>query len=180
MREIEVKAKLNNKEQIISKLKSLGCVFEESKKQNDVVYVERVGNLETFLSNKNFLRIRESNGKYLLTLKSNGENSLSKIEHETLVSSKEETENILKLIGMVPIVTVNKIRSISHYNQFEICIDGVEDLGDFIEVESVTDEGDAEKIQNKMFSFLESLGIKKEDRVFEGYDILILKKNFTL
>ena len=74
-------------------------------------------------------------------------------------------------------MVTNKTRSITHYNKFEICVDNVQDLGDFIEVESITDEGDAGSIQEEMFSFLESLGVKREDRVFDGYDILILKKN---
>jgi adenylate cyclase, class 2 len=174
MREIEVKAKLTNKDDVVNKLKSLGCVFGDVKIQNDVVYVEKMGDLETFLSNKSFLRIRESNDKFLLTYKTNAGISLSKIEHETEVGSKKETENILRLLGFVPAVVVNKTRSITHYNKFEICVDNVEDLGDFIEVEIITDEGDAELIQEEMFSFLKSLGVKKEDRVFEGYDILML------
>jgi adenylate cyclase class 2 len=175
MREIEVKAKLTNKEAVVNKLKSLGCIFGESKTQNDVIYVEKWGDLNTFLSNNVFLRIRESKGKILFTLKTKGENSLSKIEHEVEVSSKEEIENILKLLKFVPAVSVNKTRSITYYNNFEICVDNVEDLGDFIEVERMVDEGEAKLIQDEMFTFLESFGVKSEDRVFEGYDILKLK-----
>lgn len=175
MREIEVKAKLVDGTGVVNKLKSLGCVFGDVKKQKDVVYVEKMGDLETFLSNKHFLRIRECNNKFLFTFKMNAGNSLSKIEHETEVGSKEEIENIIKLLGFIPAVLTNKTRITTLYKQFEICIDSVQDLGDFIEVESITDEGDAGSIQEEMFSFLESLGVKREDRVFEGYDILMLK-----
>ncbi len=180
MREIEVKARIKNKDEILENLKKIGCVFEDVRKQVDVVYVEKVGDLKTFLSNKIFLRIRESNGKFIFTLKSNGENSLTKIEHETEVISKEGIEGILETLNYVPAVTTKKTRYITHYNNFEICVDNVEGLGDFIEVETITNEGDAEPIQDEMFSFLESLGVKKEDRVFDGYDILILKKELTL
>ena len=43
--------------------------------------------------------------------------------------------------------------------------------------EKLADDGDSEKIQEELFKFFESLGIKKEDRAFSGYDILILQKN---
>ncbi|MDB5203998.1 MAG: putative Adenylyl cyclase CyaB [Candidatus Taylorbacteria bacterium] len=177
MREIEVKARLINKDGVVSKLESLGCVFEEPKTQHDMVYVEKVGDINTFSSNKIFLRIRKSNNKIIFTLKTNGENSLSKIEHEIEINSEGEMESILKLLKYLPAVTVNKKRITTHYKEFEICVDNVEDLGDFIEVERIMDEGSAEKIQDEMFEFLESLGVKKEDRVFEGYDILMLRKN---
>ncbi len=176
MREIEVKAKLINKGSVVTKLKSLGCVFEESKIQNDVVYVEKNGGLNTFLSNKIFLRVRKSGLKTYFTLKMNGDNSLSKTEHEVEVSSKEEIENILKLLKFVSVVTVNKTRVVTHYGDFEVCVDSVEDLGDFIEVEKITNDGNADSIQEEMFVFLEPLGVKREDRVFDGYDILMLKK----
>lgn len=177
MREIEVKARLTNREDVTNKLKSLGCVFEDIKKQKDVVYVEKVGDIQTFLSNKFFLRIREGGDKIIFTLKANGGNNLSKIEHEVLVDSESEIKNILEVMGFVPAVTVIKTRDITHYNKFEICVDSVMDLGDFIEVESITDEGNPESIQEEMFSFLESLGVQREDRVFEGYDILMLKQS---
>jgi len=177
MREIEVKAKLTNKEAIINKLQSLGCVFEDLKIQNDVVYVEKIGSFETFLSNKIFLRVRKSNEKIYLTLKMNGESSLSKIEHEVEVSSRVEIDHILKHLKFTPVVKTNKKRLTTHYKGFEICVDFVEDLGDFIEVEKVTNEGDSDSIQEEMFDLLKSLGIKNEDQIFEGYDILALKQN---
>jgi len=52
-----------------------------------------------------------------------------------------------------------------------ICLDEVEGLGSFIEVEKTSAE-DGEAIQEELFNFLESLGVKREDRVFKGYDTL--------
>ncbi len=60
MKEIEIKARLQNKDSIMGKLKALGCVFSDPVTQEDVVYAEKIGSLETFLSSKVFLRIRMS------------------------------------------------------------------------------------------------------------------------
>jgi adenylate cyclase class IV len=52
----------------------------------------------------------------------------------------------------------------------------VENLGSFIEMEKLSEEGDSEKIQEELFIFFESLGIQKPDREIFGYDILMLQK----
>jgi predicted adenylyl cyclase CyaB len=71
---------------------------------------------------------------------------------------------------------VNKTRVITHYDGCEICLDDVENLGSFIEMEKLTKEGDSEKIQEELFTFFESLGIKRQDRMISGYDILMIQK----
>lgn len=177
MREIEVKAKLKDLKFATDALINSGVVLNEKVIQHDTVYVLEPGNVETYLKNKHFLRLRTvNNTKTLFNLKMNGENSLTKIEHETEVSSREETHNMLIALGFKPGVVTNKTRITGHLKDMEICIDEVEGLGSFIEVERITNEGDAEVIQNEMFEFLKSLGVEKEERVFEGYDILLLKR----
>ena len=182
MREIEVKAKLIDKSKVLENLKSIGCVFEDEITQVDTVYVKEVGNLETFLSNSHFLRIRiKNNEKIIFTLKTNKDQKtkggLDKIEHEVIVDSKVEFESILAILGYKPQITTSKTRLETHYRDFEICVDEIKDLGSFIEVERIVDDGDGEAIQQGMFEFLESIGVNKEDRVFEGYDILMMKSH---
>ena len=58
----------------------------------------------------------------------------------------------------------------------EICLDVVEGLGTFIEVEAFAD-GKTEEVQERLFAFLRTLGIKDEDRVTKGYDTLVREKN---
>jgi hypothetical protein len=53
-------------------------------------------------------------------------------------------------------------------------------LGEFIEVEKMTEEVDGEKIQEELFQFLETLGVSRSDRALHGYDVLLnQKKNQT-
>ena len=176
MKEIEVKAKLKNKDQVIKKLTELGCVFEDTITQDDVVYAKNTGSLEIFRANDVFLRIRVKNGsKNIFTLKKRMKNDLDALEYETGIDSKEEMEQALFLMGYQKIVQVIKTRMITHYNGCEICIDEVEGLGSFIEMEKLSEDGDSEKIQDELFAFFMTLGIAEEDRATVGYDILILQ-----
>ncbi|MES2930674.1 MAG: class IV adenylate cyclase [Patescibacteria group bacterium] len=177
MKEIEIKAKLNNKEEIVGKLKNLGCSFEEQITQNDVVYVKNLGSAEEYNKNDVFLRIRiKNNLKSFFTLKKRIKNDLDALEYETEITSPGEMENALLLMGYQKAVYVNKTRIITHHDEYEICIDEVENLGSYIEMEKLVTDGDSEKIQDEMFTFFLSLGIKSEDRIMTGYDILMLQK----
>ncbi len=176
MKEIEIKAKLVNREGIMERLKALDCVFGPMIKQEDIVYVKNVGSLKEFCANDVFLRIRvNDNKKVFFTLKKRDGN-LEATEHEVEISSKGEMEQALFLMGYREAVQVNKTRVKTHFDGCEICIDEVEDLGSFIEMEKLTETGDVKTIQEEMFKFFESIGVKREDRVFLGYDILMLQK----
>lgn len=177
-KEIEVKAKLNNSDEVISKLKKLGCVLSEPLTQHDIIFVDdNYGIFDEFQPDKNLLRIRESNGKFILTLKQPKSNEQDAIEHETEVKDAIEAKEILEHMGLHEAVQVHKIRRKTNYNDWEICLDEVEGLGSFIEVEKITDSSDVEAVQNELFVFLQSLGVKKEDRVTSGYDTLVYRKN---
>ena len=177
MKEIEIKAKLREKEKVMEKLKKLGCVFESPIIQEDTVYAEKTDSLQIFRANRMFLRLRVKNkSKILFTIKKKGVNDLDSIEHEVEVSSREEMEKAILLIGYKEMVRVNKERIITHHNGCEICIDEVENLGLFIEMERLIEDGDSNKIQEEMFKFFESIGIDRQDRITYGYDLLLLEK----
>jgi predicted adenylyl cyclase CyaB len=125
MKEIEIKAKLRDKEAIMKKLESLGCEFEKMMTQNDVVYARNVGSLEHFRTNDAFLRIRtKNNSKILFTVKKPMANDLDALEHEVEVSSAEELEQALLLMGYKEAVRINKTRVITHYNGCEMRLRG--------------------------------------------------------
>lgn len=177
MKEIEVKAKLENRQEVIEKLKNLGCVFDEPVIQKDVVYVKNIGSLETFKANDIFLRIRTTNNsKIFFTVKKRMVNDLDALEYETEISSKEEMESALLLMGYKAAVWINKSRLTTHYQNCEIDIDEVDNLGEFIEIEKLAEDGNSEQIQDGLFNILISLGIKPKNRVAHGYDILILDR----
>ena len=176
MKEIEVKAHLKNREQVIENLCALGCQFTEPITQNDTIFVPLGFELgKSVKSGINVLRIRKTNDQIIFTLKQSQANELACIEKELLIDNDKEMEEIFKLLGFYEAVKVNKVRLKCQYKNYEVCIDKVEDLGDFIEVESITDE-DEEKVQKELFDFLQSIGISSSDREMHGYDTLVHNK----
>ena len=70
-------------------------------------------------------------------------------------------------------MTVYKTRSIAKKGSYEISLDSVKNLGDFIEVEHIVDmDVDSKKAQEDMWDFLSKLGIDQKDEVTRGYDTL--------
>lgn len=177
-KEIEVKARLQDPEIIINKLIGLGCTLSEPVTQHDAIFVDdNYGIFDEFQPDKNLLRIRESGGKYILTLKQPKSNEQDAIEHETPVGDSHEMRKILEYMGLHEAVQVHKTRQKSSYNDWEICLDDVEGIGSFIEVEKVAEDPDVEVVQKELFDFLKSLGVKDEDRVTHGYDTMVFRKN---
>lgn len=174
--EIEVKAKVKSLETTQNKLGELGCILSKPIIQHDYIFNKKGLNIEKGYGETPILRIREQGDKILFTLKKHRSNELDCIEKELEIGNKEIMEDIFELLGYEKTVEVHKKRIKTNYKDYEICLDSINDLGYFIEVEKISDE-DGEKIQNELFNFLETIGIKKEDRVLKGYDTLLWEKN---
>lgn len=177
MKEIEVKAYLKDLEETIKKLSSLGCILSEPVRQVDTVYTKIVGNVGEYLKNDHFLRIREkSDGKIIFTVKKPlSKTSLTKSEQEVEVKSAKELEEALFMMGYNRANKVIKLRRTTHFKEFEICIDEVEQLGSFIEIEKISEE-DVDIVRKELNEFLLSLDISPEDEVSKGYDIMAIEK----
>ena len=174
--EIEVKAKVRNLDDLVSKLKEIGCVLNEPVVQDDCIYNKKGVDIRKGYDGSPILRIRKQGEKIIFTLKKNRSNELDCIEKEIEVSDKDILKDILELLDYENTIEVHKKRQRGKYGDYEICLDEVEGLGFFIEVEKMSDE-DGEKVQNELFDFLKKLGIEDEDRVFYGYDTLVWLKN---
>jgi adenylate cyclase class 2 len=174
-KEIEVKARVTDSKKLFDQIKSLNITLSPEIIQNDETFVDQnFGDYDRVQSGKNILRIRKNNGKYIFTLKQPQKNELDCIEKETEIADPEEFRDALIIMGFKPAVKINKVRRKAKYLDYEICIDEVENLGTFIEVEKITDDSDdSDKVQEELFHFLESLGIDKKDQEFHGYDTLI-------
>lgn len=174
MFEIEVKAKISDTKTIIEKLESLGCKLSDPVRQEDEIF-NIPGATPSNLGGGAVMRIRSSSGRYLLTAKKDRSGELDCFEQEVEVSDSVGARKMLELLGFVHTISVNKNRRKGKIGDLEICLDEVEGLGSFIEVEKMSDE-DGEKVQAELMDFLVSLGVKSEDRVFEGYDTMLYKK----
>lgn len=175
MKEIEVKAYLKDKDAVLNSLKDLGVVLGDIINQDGTEYAKKGNTLEEYLSNNYFVRVRTENGIHKLTVKDPSRNfALSKIEYETKIENREAVENMLKLMGYLPVLRINKKRQIAKYKDYEICIDEVDELGHFIEIEKMSDK-DESLVLNELRELLFSIGVDPKDEVSEGYDILMFK-----
>jgi len=175
MKEVEVKAKVSDFGPIERKLVDLGCEISEIMTDKDKVFVNtdddfaelKVGN------STNFVRIRDRDGLITLTLKRPLTGELDCIEKEIEISDARVMEEMLELFGYHKAVEFSKKRRKSKYKSYEICLDEFEEMGNFIEVEEMTEKEDSGAVQKELFEFLKSLGIDEKDRVANGYDTLI-------
>ncbi len=177
-KEIEVKVKVSNIQDIKSRLENIGCIFSEPIKQNDTTFTNfDDADYVKFTCDNNFLRIRETKDNIYFTLKRPQSNELDCVEKEVIINSSEEMRDIIYLLGYHEVVKINKIRTKTNFQDMEICLDEVEGLGSFIEAEKIVDD-DADIVQQEIFNFLKTLGVDEKDRVMNGYDTLLyMKKN---
>lgn len=175
LREIEVKARVKNFNNLTKNLKKLGCKFSKPINQYDYLFIKNGERFEDVKAGKHVFRIRVEDNRSLLTLKIRGEVELSAIEKELEISDIKQMREIFEAIGYHEIMRVIKVRIKCHYKKYEICLDRLKGLGNFIEVEKISSQ-DSGKVQEELFKFLETLGIKRKDREKRGYDTLTYYK----
>src|SRR3989344_8336699 len=139
MREIEIKLRVQNLEELEKKLTDSGLVISKEITQDDIVYAPK-DVLEPFSNVKvgdTFMRIRKQNGVNTLTLKQQRGVGLDKTEHETKIDNSEEMHQVLLLMGWKPVARVIKKRRKGSMGEYEVCLDEVEELGNFVELEKM-------------------------------------------
>ncbi len=162
-----------------ARLKALGCVFSEPiTQQDDTVYLHKSLTLDDITKGTVSIRIRRQDNKNILTLKKQLENGLDKLEREIVFDKPEQAADMLMILDMREVSHLKKIRHKCRFRDMEICLDDIQGLGTFIEVEKIVDESvDSVSTQTELFAFLKTLGIAEEDRVLKGYDILLYESN---
>jgi predicted adenylyl cyclase CyaB len=92
----------------------------------------------------------------------------------------EDMKTILKYLGYEELIKVQKERKKWLIrNEYEISIDSVKDLGNFMEIEykgNNKNDNDIEYIKKEMYNFLKFLGIEKYDIDIKGYPYLLLDR----
>ncbi len=115
------------------------------------------------------LRIRSMDGTSYMTYKGKKLDRLSKTreEFETAVEG-EQARSILEALGFVRSGVVRKRREVLKLEDITICLDRVEGLGEFLEVETVADSN-IDGHRDALFVLLEKIGIKKEASIRTSY-----------
>ena len=101
---------------------------------------------------------------------------MDSIERETEVGDQDVMIASVKELGFVPFSDLSKTRRTGKLNDVEVCIDSVEGLGNFMELERLADENtDPAAITDDLWRIMAELGISRQDEVTDGYDILMKK-----
>ena len=172
MREIEVKARVSNIKLLIDTASKMGIYFGKPNIQEDTIFEPGITKEDP---NWNIFRIRKQDDKILLNMKYKAsQSSQDNHELETLIDNPKTVRQMLNRLGYPSCLNIRKNRRTAKYNNLEICLDEVDNLGNFIEVEKMCkDDANAEDVQSELWDFLLILGIKPKDRVYKGYDTLM-------
>lgn len=164
--EIELRLKVENKEELIEKLLKLGAKFKGKKQQTDILYDSKYfsfGDLDQSLR----LRNEEEDGKKTALLAFKGTPTHTKDGHKARDEFETEVEaepikKILASIGFWEADVIEKERENYGYKNLDIVIDTAE-FGTFVEF-----EGKPEDIE----ALRKELRLEKAKPVLEGYIIL--------
>ena len=178
MREIEIKARVANKSKLLGVLTAQNVTLSSPVTQRDRVWVPEGMKIGSGLPS---LRIRTETKdgvtKQLFTLKKkSATNQMDSIEHETEIQDEKELTHIIKHLGFTLFSDSTKTRQKGQLGDLEICIDSVEGLGDFVELEKLTDEEtDYDEVAKELWAVLAPFGVGSGDQVTDGYDVLMRK-----
>lgn len=174
MHEIEAKIQVDDLTAVAERLKAVGAGFLRTVRETDT-YLDDHKKLKHQGCG---LRIRsqqtEDAQKTLVTFKGAKVESRykSRPEYETEVGSAETAELIFAGLGYVPRIVVRKKRDMWSVDGCTVCLDDVEDLGRFVEVEGC-DEDCIETV-------LQMLHLADRPHVRKGYAEMLSKQHKKL
>jgi len=167
MIEVEVKAHVNDFNDVEKELKKLGAKKVKTELQNDTYFNNPA--YRDFEKSDEALRIRnttinEDKSQIILTYKGPKLDDVSKTrkEIEVKVEDSKNTGLILENLGFKPAADVEKNRTTYSFNEFIITLDKVHKVGKFVEIEKEMAEGeDFKEALDKIFEIYKKLGIEE-------------------
>jgi len=100
--------------------------------------------------------------------------SKTREEFETGVDDGAVADDIFANLGFTPAATVTKDRSFYRYDGYTITLDVVEDVGEFVEVETETDEDGVETAREGAYDVLRELALDPSEQLRTSYLGLLL------
>lgn len=176
MQEIEMKFRVSNYDEMKDILIKNKCILTESIFQRDSVYVSDLTNTDSKEGSK-WIRIRNENGKIELNLKRQSTKLSQSLEIEFEVLDEEKAVAFLDALDLKRWVVVEKERITSTFQNYNLCLDRVKNLGTFLEIEILTEEeNNNDFYENEILEIAQVFGLSKEDRVMKHYDTMIQEK----
>lgn len=176
--EIEIQVQIENSQDLIQFLQN-NATFAGESHQVDTYYQPTHKEFIATRPVKEWLRLRDSSGKYSINYKhwyyGKDGRSTHCDEYETKVESLEMLEKIFTALDVKELVKVDKVRKIWNYQEYEIALDSITGLGDFVEIEYKGEDNDnPTDITTEMIAFLKEHNVGKISRNYVGYPFQIL------
>jgi adenylate cyclase class 2 len=189
MIEVEIKVPLSSDafSHIQESITKLGGIHLYSETQRDFYYDHPC---RSFQETDEALRVRKSiaitskeeksvYAPFELVYKGPKLDTKSKTRHELSISISDvsSANAILEELGFRSIATISKKRTSFKHGLTTICLDEVDDVGFFMELERVVPiEEDLELIRDQLFEILKHLGIEAKTAIRTSYLELYLEK----
>ncbi len=174
--EVEIQAIIKNPKEAEKKLKKVGK-YLKARKQVDKYFVPSNKDYFKIDPPVEYIRVRYEKDKshinYSFVRFDRNLKLVAANEYETLVGEPKMAESMFQKIGLIPKVTVVKIRKYFDCDDFEVVLDQVKGLGNFIEVEAKKDLGGVKKTRQACQKFLDDLNVKYEVLKLMGYPRLL-------
>lgn len=178
--EIEIQVNIENSKPLMEFLEKNGQ-FKAEKRQIDEYFSPAHRNFIEARPIKEWLRLRDSDGKYSVVYKNwhydeNGKTQYCCDEYETKIEDLAQLRKILDALNFKSLVKVDKKRKTWEYKDYEIDLDAVKGLGDFVEIEYIgkDERANPDKITAEMINFLKELGCGRIKRNSVGYPFQLL------
>lgn len=177
--EIEIQVNIENSKPLVDFLEK-SAQFKKENRQMDEYFSPAHRDFTSVRPVREWLRLRDSNGKYSINYKNfhydeNGK-SLYCDEYESQIGDLNSLKKILEALNFKSLVAVDKIRKIWEYKDYEIALDSISGLGDFVEIEYIgkDEKVDPKKITQEMVGFLKNINCGKIKRNYVGYPFQLL------
>lgn len=175
MIEIEIKARADH-DALKKRLKQEGADYERTVEQTDIYFNAPD---RDFGETDEALRLRNEGGQIFLTYKGKKLDPLSKTRKEVdvEVADFDKMEELIRCLRYKETLRVRKVREIYHLDGALVCLDNVDGLGEFVELETLAvDEGAIAPRRDFLVGTLRHLGVMGE-LIRESYlEMLLAKK----
>lgn len=178
-REIEVKFRIDDKKAFIEKLDSLGVVLSDFKNQHDKIYMLKGKSFDDLEKGECIIRIRKEGRQQTTTIKKYIDGIKDRQEVECGITDADLFEEYLKLLNFKLLVEVIKKRAIGQYLGANITVDSVAGLGDFSEIEVISNDDDAAEAKERVEKIAVRLGFDIFNQVKMPYDEMIYERRYN-
>jgi adenylate cyclase class 2 len=171
--EIEVKYRVLDLDALLKTLDAQEISLSAGRYQDDQAYAPISWQPGQSRIGVTFVRLRTQDGRCTFTSKTPVDNVLACQEHETAVDDREEMHHAIVAMGYRPTVRVAKTRRTARVGAYSLCLDEVDGVGTFLEIEAVSThvEGMAD-VQAELSAWVDGLGVDVE-RTGATYDQLV-------